>query len=289
MRKAIAVGMFDGVHRGHQFLLRGLREEAARRGLQPVAVTFASHPAALTRPGAEPMLLQDLDERLDTLHAAGVETLVLDFNPELRRLTAEEFLRKMHAEHEADFLLLGFNNRLGSDRLGFDSPELDEACRRVGVELLRMPPLPGLEISSSAIRRAIAEGDMEGAAEMLGRPYELEGKVVEGRRIGRTIGVPTANIQVDSHRLLPANGVYLGRMLGHKAVVNIGRRPTVDHSARPEVTVEAHLLDFDGDLYGKTVRLELLRRLRSERKFNGLDELKEAIANDILQAYESDI
>lgn len=278
MAKAAVIGVFDGVHRGHSHLLAALRRLASERGLEPVAVTFAVHPLAVVNPAAVPPLLLPPERRFSLLRAEGVEPMVLDFTPELRSLTAEEFLKFLRSKG-VELLLMGFNNRIGSDRLDGSSPLLAEAARRQGIELLTAPEYPASPVSSSLVREAVSRGEVDRAAELLGRPYSIEGPVVHGRQIGRTIGFPTANIAPAPGLILPPPGVYEARCLGHKAVVNIGRRPTLDNG--DDVTIEAHLLGFSGDLYGRTVSLNFVRRLRPERKFPSLDALKTQIAKDI--------
>ncbi len=284
---AAAVGTFDGVHRGHCHLLERLRHEAAARGLKPLALTFDRHPLSLIDPAHTPAMLSSAAEREHLLRAAGVEADTLPFDLRLRQMTALEFLTLLRERYGVSLFLLGFNNRIGSDRLGADSPELGEVSRRAGVEVLAATEHPEPGVSSSAIRRALAAGNMEAAAQMLGHPYDIEGTVEHGRALGRTIGFPTANIAPDAGRAIPAEGVYVGRLLGHRAVVNVGRRPTVEGSgADAALSIEAHAIGFSGDLYGRRLRLEFLHRLRSERKFDSLDELKNAIAADAKAAAE---
>ncbi len=281
MRRAAVVGTFDGVHRGHLHLLDTLRRLSAERSLQPLVVTFSRHPLALMAPERVPAELTDAGSRRRLLEAEGFEVEVLDFNEDLRRLSAAEFLEMLRARYGVELFVLGFNNRIGSDRLG--AAEL--AGRTIGgVQVVAATENPEPGVSSSAIRRALEQGDVDAANRMLGRPYVIEGTVVSGRQLGRTIGFPTANIEPAPGAALPAVGVYAGRMLGHKAVVNIGRRPTVEGRADAPLSIEAHLLDFAGELYGKHVSLELLSRLRGEQKFGGLDELKKAIENDVQNA-----
>lgn len=273
MRKAAVIGVFDGVHRGHQHLLQQLVTEARKRDLQPIALTFNRHPLELVNPEATPRRICSYDERLERLRREGVEPFTLDFTPEMRRMSARQFCEYLRSIG-VDLLLMGFNNRIGSDR-------------RRGIELTDEPievivasELPHAGVSSSAVREAICDGDLEHATQLLGHPFTIEGEVVEGRRIGRTIGFPTANIRPFSpDQLLPPLGVYAGRVGRHDAVINIGRRPTLDNG--DDISIEAHLLDFRGDLYGQTLRLEFLRRLRPERKFSSLDELKAQIQKDI--------
>ncbi|MDE7111487.1 MAG: riboflavin biosynthesis protein RibF [Muribaculaceae bacterium] len=271
-KKAAVIGVLDGVHEGHRYLLRQLKDIAAGRGLDPVAVTFSRHPLTLVRPEAVPPQICPLPERLELIRREGVEPLLLDFTPELRLMTARKFLEGLKGRG-FDLLLMGFNNRIGLDRLS--GPELAGGP----VEVLTATELPERGICSSEIRAAVSSGNMELAAKMLGRPFALEGEVVGGRRVGRTIGFPTANVSVEPGQLMPPNGVYAACAAGHRAVVNIGRRPTLDNGE--DVTVEAHLLDFSGDLYGRTLRVEFLRRLRPEMKFASLDQLKSRIQQDI--------
>lgn len=285
---AAAVGTFDGVHRGHRHLLERLKSEAAARGLQPLALTFDRHPLSLIDPDRSPAMLSSAAEREHLLRAAGVEADTLPFDRQLRQMSAREFLTMLRERYGVSLFLLGFNNRIGADRLGADSPELAAVSRETGVEVLAASEHPEPGVSSSAIRRALADGDMEKAARMLGHAYDIEGTVVHGRELGRTIGFPTANIAPDAGRAIPAEGVYVGRLLGHTAVVNVGRRPTVEGSNDAALSIEAHAIGFSGDLYGRRLRLELLHRLRAERKFASLDELKNAIAADVKAAADYD-
>lgn len=276
--RAAVTGTFDGVHLGHRFLLEGLRSRAAERGLQPLALTFTDHPLALMAPDRVPAELTSGARRRALLEAEGVEVEMLEFNEELRAMTAEEFLGMLNRRYGVELFLLGFNNRIGSDRAGAEAL----AGRKIGgVEVVAALEHPDMVVSSSRIRGALAEGDVEAAARMLGRPYAMDGTVVGGRQLGRTIGFPTANIEPSPRAAIPAVGVYAGRMLGHKAVVNVGRRPTVEGRTDAPLSIEAHLLDFSGDLYGRTVELEFTRRLRGEKKFASLEELKSAIRKDV--------
>lgn len=286
--RAAVTGTFDGVHRGHQFLLHTLRAEAGRRGLEPLAVTFTHHPQALLNPEKAPLELTQ--DKLALLRQQGVEVVQLDFK-DLRAMTAVEFLSMLRRQYGVTLFLLGFNNRIGSDRVGVDSPQLAEVAQQSGVEILPATEHPDGAVSSTAIRQALAEGRIEDANAMLGRPYEVTGVVVTGRQIGRTIDFPTANIAVPRGMALPKEGVYVGGIDGRRCVVNVGRRPTVEGRDDAPLSVEAHILDFHGDLYGHTLTLQFLHRLRGERRFGSLEELKAAIAADVTHArkYEPDI
>ena len=293
MKKLAAIGMFDGVHLGHRALLADLARCAAERGMEPMVVTFTSHPLSVIRPDSAPRMLMATDDRrraLESVCGDSGRVVMLDFSPELRSLTAGEFMALLRDRYDVDALYLGYNHRFGSDRMT-DFEDYRRQAVSLGMDAIlgieeRGPQ--GCRISSSDIRRAVAEGDVAHAEEMLGRPYRLEGRVVSGRQIGRTIGFPTANIAPsDTSRQLPSAGVYaataiLGDGSQWKSVVNIGRRPTVGESSSE--TIEAYLLDFAGDLYGSTVALDFRARLRDEQRFPTLDELRDQITLDIAAA-----
>ena len=289
IRRAAAIGMFDGVHLGHRHLLQQLCAAASACRLQPMAVTFTAHPLATIAPQRAPRLLMPPRERRQALSALGVEVVALEFTPELSALTAQQFMAMMHERYGVDMLMLGFNNRIGHDRLT-EPAQYQAAGRAVGVEVLVAEELAEPSgISSSAIRRCLTEGNVDAAAVMLGRPYALQGRVVAGKQLGRTIGFPTANIAVEpAEMLIPACGVYVAQAdindESRCAVLNIGHRPTVDHSATAALSVEVHLLDFQGDIYNQLLRVNFIHRLRSERKFHSQQELRQAIAADVEQA-----
>lgn len=285
MRGRIATtGVFDGVHRGHRHLLGQLSREAARRGLDPIAITFDRHPLATIAPDRVPPAITTPEARDALIRAEGVTPTVIPFDDATRRMTAAEFTDYIAERYGVRALILGFDNTIGADRLRADSPELRVHAEAAGMALIHATELTTAEgtVSSSRIRRAVEAGEMEAAARMLGRNFTLEGKVVTGRQLGRTIGFPTANIEARRGFLIPANGVYAARAEGGRpAVVNIGRRPTVERSAEAPLSIEAHLLDYDGDLYGRTLRVEFISRLRGEKKFANLEELIRAIDHDI--------
>jgi len=275
-RKMAAVGMFDGVHRGHRSLIAELALQAAGRGLEPLAFTFTDHPMAAIAPDRCPPMLSTVDERRRLLIEAGAADVVaLDFSA-VRHLTAQEFMAMLHIRYGVDTLLMGFNNHIGSDRLrGMDAYQ--QAGRAAGVEVLTGTEYTGegAPCSSSIVRSDIMAGRIGSAALRLGRNYAIEGTVVPGKQLGRIIGFPTANLRSNG-TLLPATGVYAADTdvdgTVYRTIVNIGRRPTVDADGAP-ITVEAHLIGYSGDLYGRALRLELLRRLRDERRFASVDEL----------------
>lgn len=285
----MAVGMFDGVHKGHRHVLECLKAYAEREGLEPAVVTFANHPLSVIRPERVPGLICDVNERIDLLLKEGVEdVLVLAFDEELRKLTAGEFAKLiLKQELGAEAVVLGYDNTFGSDRLsGADAYKV--ALSPYGIRVYECDASPEGEVSSTMVRKALAEGDVEEATRLLGRPYTIAGEVVHGREIGRTMGFPTANIAVGEGVMLPKTGVYAGRYKGLPTVVNIGSAPTVTGSEEAPVRVEAYVIapGENLNLYGQHVEVELSKRLRDERKFGSLDELKAAIEDDVKRARE---
>lgn len=284
--------MFDGVHRGHRALIERLCAEAARLGASPTVFTFDRHPLAVIAPDRAPATLMSLTDKVEALKGSGVaEVEVLHFDEALRSQTAREFLAMLHDDYGVDALLMGFNHRFGSDRLD-DLAEYERLGRETGIEIIRADELrdeslTDRTICSSSIREAIAEGDVAAAAHMLGRPFAIEGKVVQGKQLGRTIGFPTANIEPNDNELLtPLNGVYaveVGLPDGEtrRGMLNIGVRPTVDGSAHPKQSVEVYIDDWDGDLYGKEIRLDFIKRLRDERRFADVESLRRQLALDL--------
>jgi riboflavin kinase / FMN adenylyltransferase len=282
----VTIGNFDGVHRGHRVLLRRAVDAAHEASVRSVAVTFDPHPAAVLRPGTQPAAIGSLEDRTAALLELGIDlVVVLPFTHELSQLTAEDFLQRVLVERlEATKVIVGTNFRFGHRAAG-DVVTLADAGDTHGfaVEAVTLLDLDGAPISSSELRRRIGEeGDFAWANAALGRPFALAGEVVRGDQRGRTIGFPTANIEVPADRLLPAAGVYAGIAtlegdLRYGAVTNVGTRPTFDGEG---VTVEVHLLDADLDLYGCQLEVTFLHRLRGERRFDGVDALREQIGRD---------
>lgn len=287
-RHIASIGMFDGLHAGHRFLLRQLRSEANARGLTPLAITFPTHPLHIIAPERAPMLLSTTSEKEALLHAAGVTPLMLPFDNELRNTSASRFLTLLHTRHQVDALLLGFNNRFGHDApSGFHSYR--QLAEQAGIELIQANELPtgsAPTVSSSLIRGFLASGSIDQANTLLGRPYSVNGTVVHGRRLGHTIGFPTANLQPGSPlKLIPSEGVYAAMALlpggeRHPAVVNIGHRPTVESTSDAPLSIEAHIIGFTGNLYGQPLTLEFMARIRSEQRFDSIDTLRKAIEAD---------
>ena len=265
-RRAVAVGTFDGVHLGH----RGVLEAARAAGPAATVVTFDPHPRFAL--GYDVELLTSLERRLELIAELGVEeALVLEFDLELARLEAEEFADTVLRALGAEVVVAGANFRFGRGRSG------DLALlRELGFDARSVPLVEG--VSSSRIRDLIRAGEIERAARLLGRPPELDGTVVAGDARGGTLGFPTANLRLDPRLLVPAFGIYAGAAGGTRAAISIGTNP---HYGGHERRVEAHLLDFEGDLYGRRLVIELWRRLRDERAFESEEELIAQIGRDV--------
>lgn len=281
------VGVFDGVHLGHFVVLRRVVERAAELGVRPVMVTFARHPKAVLL-GHAPATVTSLEHRLVLFERAGIETtLVLDFTDELRSLTAEQFVRRVLLDGLGlRELIFGFDSKFGRDRGG--NPEsLRPLAAELGFAIEEVQPVALGErpVSSTFVREAVQLGDLEAAGRMLGRPVSLLGTVIPGDRLGRQLGFPTANLR-PHHELRPPDGVYLAMVLHqeqlHPAVVNIGHRPSIAHAE--EERIEAHLLDFEGDLYQHVLEVFLLEHLRDERSFADIEALRQAIQSDVTTA-----
>jgi riboflavin kinase / FMN adenylyltransferase len=267
--RAVAIGTFDGVHRGHEAVVTA----AAASGLTPTAITFDPHPRVVL--GNRVELVTTLERRLELLAEAGAEdVLVVEFTPELMRLEPEEFAEQYLRPIGAEAVAAGQDFRFGSRRRG-DLTLLE----RLGFRVLRVPEVPGA--SSSAIRAALAEGDVVAAARMLGRPYELDGTVVAGDQRGGTLGYPTANLALDPQLACPRYGIYAGAALRHRAAVSIGTNP---HYGGTERRIEPYLLDFEGNLYCRRLVVELWERLRDEAVFDSEDELIAQIGRDVERA-----
>lgn len=283
---ALTIGAFDGVHRGHQALISRLVECAQKEELPAVVVTFDPLPRQVFG-SSEGALLSSLEERLKQIEALGVDgTLLLTFDREFASTRAAHFVTRLQEHLHVRQLLLGPDFALGYHQEG-DVAFLQQAGRERGfeVEVVAHIFYEGAPIHSTRIRAALRKGDLSQANAMLGRPYQLAGAIVGGERRGRELGYPTANLAVPSERLLPAKGVYVCRARSGArswgAVLNLGHRPTFPEE---RVTVEAHLLDFEGELYDQVLHLELLARLRPEREFPSEEALAAQIQEDVRHA-----
>ena len=280
----VCIGVFDGVHLGHQEVIRGAVQMAQERECPSVVVTFDRHPAAILAPDRCPAQIATLDQDLQQMEALGVAVVVvLEFDLALSETSASDFLGGiLKARLRAEHLIIGHDFAFGHNREG--NPE----WLRERIDTTVVPPfeLNGVRVSSSQIRRLVSAGNMTEASALLGRPFAIEGVVVGGQKLGRTLGYPTLNLVRSANQVLPADGVYAGRCLTHfgtyEAAVSIGVRPAVGGGPR---TIEAYLLDYPGaSLYGSAVTLELVARIREELPFDDLDALKSQIEQDVLQA-----
>ena len=279
----LALGVFDGVHVGHRAVIARAVEAARKEGGKAFVVTFDPHPIRVIAPEKAPAsLLATLDEKAAVLKALGVEgLLVIHFDMTFAKMDAEEFVRKLLAA-DVRTIAVGEDWRFGSKRSG-DVAMLRRMGGELGFQLEAVPPVmwDGERISSTRIRQAIRDGNFDAVEEMLGQPYELSGTVIEGRKLGRGLGFPTANLRL-GERQTPRDGVWSVKVDGErKGVANLGTRPTVDGGER---LLEVHLFDFSGDLYGKELRVRFGKFLRQERKFGSVEELREQILRDAEEA-----
>lgn len=283
----VALGVFDGVHLGHRAILAAAVARARESGFEALACTFDPHPLQVLQPGRAPVSIATLDERLALIAALGIETtVVLSFTPELAAMEPEAFVKDvLLGRLRAREVVVGFNHTFGRGARG-DARLLQALAERLGFRAEVVPPLvvDGVQVSSSIVRGALERGDVARAATYLGRPYAVGGRVVQGAGRGRMLGFPTANVQPDRPPLVP-HGVYACRVVvdgpPRPAVVNIGTRPTFGETS---TAVEAHVLDFAGELYGVLVRVEFVGHLREERRFPNPDALARQIADDIAAA-----
>ena len=286
----LTLGVFDGLHLGHQLIMKTVVDRAKEAGAIPTVITFEPHPRAVLHPESAPPLLQTFDQKIEALGVLGIEqTIVIRFDKAFSAIRAEEFLREVVANRlqaKAVYLGRGFafgHNREGdikllrsvSERLGFFADEVSEVRLR------------GRRIGSTRIRGLLQQGHVNLARRMLGRPYGVEGQVVRGASRGATLGFPTANLH-PQNRVIPRGGVYVTATLidgqWRRSVTNIGTRPTFGDTM--ESSVETYVLDWSGDLYGDVLRVRFLHRLRDEKKFSSIDELKTQIDRDVARAYK---
>ncbi len=275
----VATGFFDGVHVGHRYVIQQLVDAAAARGDESMVITFWPHPRNVLQKEARSLrLLTTLDEKKRMLHELGVDHVeVISFTKDFSMLTTEDYIRLLMEKYDAKSILLGYDNRMGSDAKGAD--EVARTAERLGVEVLRADMVPserGYAISSTKIRERLEEGDIKAANSMLGYTYQLKGVVIAGNRLGRTIGFPTANMQLyEPLKLVPANAVYFVRVeaLGRRlyGMCNIGYRPTV--GASNGLTIETNIFDFEDDIYGLDISLDFLEKIRDEKCFDSLESL----------------
>ena len=280
------IGFFDGVHRGHQFMIDSLTTMAHAQGRQSLVITFDRHPRQVVHADYVPQLITTTDEKLQLLHATAADRIeVLHFDAQMAQLSAYEFMRQvLHEKYGVAILLTGYDNRFGHNRAeGF--ADYVRYGEEMDMKVLQNTPIDidGMRVSSSLIRRLIVEGNITEASNCMGHPYSITGSVAHGFQEGRRIGFPTANIVPESaEKLVPGNGVYATRVSVEggewmPAMLNIGTNPT---SQRQQTTIEAHIIGFEGDIYGRKVRVEFGRKLRDEQRFESVEALQKQLEAD---------
>lgn len=278
------IGFFDGVHAGHRFLLEQLKIQADMHQLPSMVITFLQHPQSVLQAGFQPELLSTFSERIERLSFSGIDyCLLLDFTQPLSRMNAKDFIqKKLKEEWGVKLLLIGYDHRFGKDRTeGFeDYVNYGKEC---GMEIIQAAELPYISTSSTLIRNYLLEKNLKEANQMLSYFYRLEGKIIEGNRLGREIGFPTANLEVyDKNKIIPGEGIYASwvywKQRKYGGMVYIGKRPTV--TIHGEKRIEVHLFDFSDDLYGETLQLEFVEFLRESKHFELVEDLKRQLFID---------
>lgn len=280
---AVTLGFFDGVHRGHRYLLQQLEAMASANGLRAVVVTFDRHPRAVIEKDFVPLLLTTQEEKCAMLSESFCgEVVVIRFTQELSVLTAKEFMRLVLRDKlNAELLLMGYNHRFGHG--GGTAEEYVAWGKELGIRVCIAEALAGDKVSSSRIRNLIIQGKIEGAKALLGYPYFLSGEITRGKQIGRRMGFPTANLSLPEYKLLPACGVYavwaaLPDGTKRDGMLCIGHRPTMESNG--EISVEVHIFDFDGDLYGRSISVGFIEKIRDERQFDTIEHLRQQLTLD---------
>jgi riboflavin kinase/FMN adenylyltransferase len=282
----LTIGVFDGVHLGHKYLISQLKEYARQQNLLSGIVTFRQHPQEVLSPQSKLPFLTDLSQRADLLKNEGIEAIItLSFTRELAQLSAGQFLSLLKEYIRMRGLVIGYDFALGRNKEG-NTDALRALGQEMGFSVIVVPPIiiDGEVVSSTAIRNALAEGDMNRVQNLIGRPFRLHGHVIPGAGRGMELGFPTANLDIDPEQALPTEGVYATWTYidnkAYQSVTNIGSRPTFSDGER---TVEVYLLDYHSDLYEHELKIDIIERLRGEKKFNTVDELKKQITKDVEQ------
>jgi len=282
----LTIGVFDGVHLGHQYLISLLTKQARQQNLLSGVVTFRQHPQEVLSPQTKPPFLTDLTTRVNLLKNEGAEAVItLSFTRELARLGARQFVSLLKKYLRMRGIITGPDFALGQNREG-NTDTLRALGQDMNFSVIVIPPIKvnGEVVSSTAIRKALADGDMKRVSSLMGRPYSLHGHVIPGSGRGVGLGFPTANLDVDSEQALPVDGVYATWAYiddkAYQSMTNIGKRPTFGDN---QPTVEVHVPDYLGDLYGQELKIDIIERLRSEKKFDTIEELQKQIAEDIKQ------
>jgi len=282
----LTIGVFDGVHLGHKHLIAQLKELARKQGYSSGVITFSQNPKEVLSPQTRLPSLTGIDRRIALLRDEGVDiVLPLPFTPQLADLSPKQFLSLLKEYLKMKGLVIGPDFALGKDRQG-DIDALRRLGQEMGFSVTVVPPMTidGQVVSSTAVRKALAEGDMKQAQKLLGRPFSLQGRVVAGDKRGMDLGFPTANLDVEPGQALPAGGIYACQAhidgQTYSAMTNIGNRPTFGGGQQ---IIEVYLIDYNGDLYGHELAIDIIGRLRDEKKFDTPEQLKEQIAEDIIQ------
>lgn len=282
----LTIGVFDGVHLGHKYLLSQLIEQAREKDLLSGVITFRQHPVEVLPPQTELPYLTNLAQRTDLLKNEGIEAVIpLSFTPELANLSARQFISLLKKYLRMRGMVVGPDFALGRNREG-NPDTLGTLGQEMNFSVTVIPQVTngGEVVSSTAIRKALADGDMNKVRSLLGHPFSIQGRVTTGTGRGTEIGFPTANLDIDPKQALPAEGVYATWAYidnqAYQSMTNIGRRPTFGGNDR---TVEVYLLDYHGNLYGHELKIDIVERLRDEKRFNTVDELKKQIAKDVKQ------
>ena len=279
------IGFFDGVHLGHRHLINQVKMAAALNGWCSSIITFPVHPRQVIQSDYQPSLLSSPEEKIELLASTGIDNcILLPFTRELSQLTAWEFMQLLYNQYKVRMLVIGYDHRFGHNR----AETFEDYCRygrELGIHIMQATAYTQEQdkVSSSVIRRALLSGEISTATKYLGYPYFMQGTVVSGYQVGRKIGFPTANLQVDfPNKLIPAIGVYAVRVSvngqSHRGMLNIGHRPTLNNGT--DLSIEVHILDFEGDIYHQPMRIEFVDFLRPEAKFNSVDELTLQIQKD---------
>lgn len=291
------IGFFDGVHTGHRFLIEQVKKISAAKGLSSALVTFPLHPRKVMKPGSYQELLTTPQEKIELLESTGVDyCLIIDFTPQISQLTAREFMTSVLKEKfHVDCLVIGYDHRFGYNRKeAFE--DYVEYGKSIGIEVIRAAAYDKelenetgerIRTSSSFIRQLLHQGKMDFAARCLGYNYFLEGLVIDGHKVGRKIGFPTANLKIlNADKLVPPDGVYAVWVTVddriYKGVLNIGVRPTLNNGNNR--TIEVNILHFESDIYGKPIRVSFVKRIRDELKFDHIDQLIDQMKNDVQEA-----
>ncbi len=279
------IGFFDGVHLGHRHLINQVKMAASLNGWCSSIITFPIHPRQVIQSDYQPLLLSSPEEKIELLASTGIDNcILLPFTRELSQLTAWEFMQLLYNQYKVRMLVIGYDHRFGHNR----AETFEDYCRygrELGIHIMQATAYTQEQdkVSSSVIRRALLSGEISTATKYLGYPYFMQGTVVSGYQVGRKIGFPTANLQVDfPNKLIPAIGVYAVRVSvsgqSHRGMLNIGHRPTLNNGT--DLSIEVHILDFEGDIYHQPMRIEFVDFLRPEAKFNSVDELTLQIQKD---------